>query len=132
MKLSGEQLSGKFDSGIDSEFGAWLAAEIKKVVNKGIQVVIMVGGGANSTAYRQVLAELCDLPIVVANADQAVAAGACVQAAAVLQQQAPADVAARWGFGGGTEVATHDPRSHSTDRVQSVRAAYSALRDRTA
>ncbi|MDL2342408.1 MAG: UMP kinase [Patescibacteria group bacterium] len=45
LKLSGEQLSGKFDSGIDSEFGAWLAAEIKKVVNKGIQVVIMVGGG---------------------------------------------------------------------------------------
>ncbi len=45
IKLSGEQLSGKFDSGIDSEFGAWLAAEIKKVVNTGIQVVIMVGGG---------------------------------------------------------------------------------------
>ena len=45
LKLSGEQLSGKYDSGIDSEFGAWLAAEIKKVVNKGIQVVIMVGGG---------------------------------------------------------------------------------------
>lgn len=45
LKLSGEQLSGKFDSGIDSEFGAWLASEIKKVVNKGIQVVIMVGGG---------------------------------------------------------------------------------------
>ena len=45
LKLSGEQLSGKFESGIDSEFGAWLAGEIKKVVNKGIQVVIMVGGG---------------------------------------------------------------------------------------
>lgn len=45
LKLSGEQLAGKFDSGIDSEFGAWLASEIKKVVNKGIQVVIMVGGG---------------------------------------------------------------------------------------
>ena len=45
LKLSGEQLSGKFDSGIDSEFGAWLASEIKKVVNKVIQVVIMVGGG---------------------------------------------------------------------------------------
>lgn len=45
LKLSGEQLAGKFDSGIDSEFGAWLASEIKKVVNTGIQVVIMVGGG---------------------------------------------------------------------------------------
>ncbi len=45
LKLSGEQLSGQFDSGIDSEFGAWLASEIKKVVNTGTQVVIMVGGG---------------------------------------------------------------------------------------
>lgn len=45
LKLSGEQLAGRYDSGIDSEFGAWLAGEIKKVVNDGIQVVIMVGGG---------------------------------------------------------------------------------------
>ena len=45
LKLSGEQLSGKFESGIDAEFGAWLAHEVKKVVDSGIQVVIMVGGG---------------------------------------------------------------------------------------
>jgi len=45
LKLSGEQLAGKFDSGIDVEFGAWLAGEVKKVVASGIQVVIMVGGG---------------------------------------------------------------------------------------
>ncbi|MDB5175206.1 MAG: pyrH [Candidatus Saccharibacteria bacterium] len=45
LKLSGEQLSGKFESGIDAEFGAWLAAEVKKVVDNGTQVVIMVGGG---------------------------------------------------------------------------------------
>ena len=45
LKLSGEQLAGKFDNGIDVEFGAWLAGEVKKVVASGIQVVIMVGGG---------------------------------------------------------------------------------------
>ena len=45
LKLSGEQLSGKFDSGIDVELCAWLAAEIKKVVDTTTQVVIMVGGG---------------------------------------------------------------------------------------
>jgi uridylate kinase len=45
LKLSGEQLSGKFESGIDTEFGAWLAGEVKKVVDNGTQVVIMVGGG---------------------------------------------------------------------------------------
>jgi uridylate kinase len=45
LKLSGEQLAGKFDSGIDSELGHWLANEIGEVVGSGTQVVIMVGGG---------------------------------------------------------------------------------------
>jgi len=45
LKLSGEQLSGKFDGGIDAELCAWLAAEIGKVVGDEIQVVVMVGGG---------------------------------------------------------------------------------------
>lgn len=45
LKLSGEQLAGKFDGGIDAELCAWIAAEVKKVVKGGTQVVIMVGGG---------------------------------------------------------------------------------------
>ena len=45
LKLSGEQLAGKFDSGIDAELGAWLAEEVRKVSEQGVQVVIMVGGG---------------------------------------------------------------------------------------
>ncbi len=45
MKLSGEQLSGKYEGGIDPEFAAWVANEVKKVADNGTQVVIMVGGG---------------------------------------------------------------------------------------
>jgi uridylate kinase len=45
LKLSGEQLSGKFERGVDTELCAWIAAEIKKVVEAGAQVVVMVGGG---------------------------------------------------------------------------------------
>jgi uridylate kinase len=45
LKLSGEQLSGKFEGGIDAELGAWLADEVKKAAVGGTQVVIMVGGG---------------------------------------------------------------------------------------
>jgi uridylate kinase len=45
LKLSGEQLAGKFESGIDAELSAWIAQEIKKVTDAGTQVVIMVGGG---------------------------------------------------------------------------------------
>ncbi len=45
LKLSGEQLSGKFENGIDIEVGNWLAQEVKNTVVAGAQVVIMVGGG---------------------------------------------------------------------------------------
>lgn len=45
LKLSGEQLAGKFESGIDAELCKWLAQEIKKVSDNGTQVVVMVGGG---------------------------------------------------------------------------------------
>jgi uridylate kinase len=45
LKLSGEQLAGKFEGGIDAELGAWIAKEVKKVTDSGIQMVIMVGGG---------------------------------------------------------------------------------------
>jgi uridylate kinase len=45
LKLSGEQLAGKFDSGIDAELATWLAHEIAEVIAVDTQVVIMVGGG---------------------------------------------------------------------------------------
>jgi uridylate kinase len=45
LKLSGEQLAGKYEAGVDPELIGWLAEEIKKVSAKGTQVVIMVGGG---------------------------------------------------------------------------------------
>lgn len=45
LKISGEQLAGKYEGGFDAERGAWIANEIKKVCDQGIQVVVMVGGG---------------------------------------------------------------------------------------
>lgn len=45
LKLSGEQLQGKHDSGFDRERAHWIAEQIKPVVEAGTQVVIMVGGG---------------------------------------------------------------------------------------
>jgi len=45
LKLSGEQLAGKYDAGIDPEVAGYLAEEIKKVTAAGSQVVLVVGGG---------------------------------------------------------------------------------------
>jgi uridylate kinase len=45
LKLSGEQLSGKFDFGIDPEIGAYLAEEVKKAAAAGCKIILVVGGG---------------------------------------------------------------------------------------
>lgn len=45
LKLSGEQLAGKFEGGIDPEIATWLAEEVRKVADTGTQVVIIIGGG---------------------------------------------------------------------------------------
>lgn len=45
LKLSGEALMGDLDYGISPEFMSQLAAEIKDLVEAGVQVAIVVGGG---------------------------------------------------------------------------------------
>lgn len=45
LKLSGEQLAGKHQFGVDPEVAKYLAAEIKKVIETGCQVIIISGGG---------------------------------------------------------------------------------------
>lgn len=45
LKISGEQLAGQYEHGIDPDFAGWLAEEIKTFAENDNQVVIMVGGG---------------------------------------------------------------------------------------
>ena len=44
LKISGESLSGG-GKGIDLEAVRWMAGEVKKVVEDGVEVALMVGGG---------------------------------------------------------------------------------------
>lgn len=45
LKLSGEQLAGSFDGGIDAELIKWIANEIKQATDAGAEIAVMVGGG---------------------------------------------------------------------------------------
>ena len=90
-----------------------------------LTAVRLVGGGARSAAFRQVVAELCDLPVSVADADEAVATGACVQAAAVALDISHGEVARRWGLGDTT------PLDAATGDTAGVRARYAELRSAT-
>lgn len=85
--------------------------------------LLLVGGGARSAAFRQVLAGLAQRVVVVPDGNEHVALGACVQAAARQSARPIAEVQAAWGLGAGTVV---DPEP-GVDAV-SVRAAYASAR----
>jgi xylulokinase len=85
--------------------------------------IVLVGGGARSAAYRQVVADLSGRAVHVAPDEEHVAAGACVQAAAILHGCNPADVSTTWGARGTSLV---EPQ-HSVDH-EAIRAAYAAAR----
>jgi xylulokinase len=86
--------------------------------------LLLLGGGARSQAFRRVLADLSGRPVLVPDDAEQVAAGACVQAAAVATKEDPADIADRWGLGTGTVV---EPGPDAAAAAE-VRAAYASLR----
>jgi xylulokinase len=68
----------------------------------------LIGGGAKSPAYRQLLADMHGAPIRVPDAEETVATGAAVQAAMMLGHQLD-DLESAWRLGAGTDV---DPDQH--------------------
>ena len=83
--------------------------------------ILLVGGGAQSTMFRRVVADLTGRPVRVPREQELVACGAAVQAAAVLHGCEVHEVAAAWELGRGDDIEP-DP---SVDRA-SIRAAYAA------
>lgn len=45
VKLSGEQLAGEHEGGIDTKLITWIADELKKAADTGAQIVVVTGGG---------------------------------------------------------------------------------------
>ncbi|MCB1259285.1 MAG: hypothetical protein KDB33_02645, partial [Acidimicrobiales bacterium] len=89
----------------------------------------VVGGGARSAAYRQVLADLAGRPVRRSGIDEPVATGAAVQAAAVLHGRPVDEVRAAW-----STITAETPRTEpaiDADRAAAIRAAYAARRDAT-
>lgn len=81
--------------------------------------VLLVGGGARSHAYRQVVADLLGRPVQVPDDDELVARGAALQAAAVLTGTPLEDVAGAWRLDRGQLV-----EPDGTVDAAAVRQAY--------
>jgi len=90
--------------------------------------LLLTGGAARSRAVREVVAAMVGsahgLEVVHHEADEAVATGAAVQAAAVLAGEEPLAVAERWGLGRGAVV----PPADGHDSL-GVIERYAELRD---
>lgn len=84
--------------------------------------VVLTGGGARSQAMCRTLAGMIEAPTVVTTLDEAVAAGAAVQAAAAYEGVEHAVIQRRWGLGGGREI--EDPIDPGD-----LRERYAAVRD---
>ena len=94
--------------------------------------LFLIGGGSRSGAFRRVVADLTGRNVHVPDADEHVATGACLQAAAVwrTREGRPTDgllseLTSNWKLGGGTVV---EPDA-SVDRA-AIRSSYRVARDR--
>ncbi|GGO41563.1 xylulose kinase [Streptomyces daqingensis] len=59
--------------------------------------LLLIGGGAKGTAWRETVRRLSGRPVLVPRAEELVALGAAAQAAGLLLEEDPAAVARRWG-----------------------------------
>ena len=81
------------------------------------RALALTGPATGLEAHAQTLATLADRPVVTARAGSLAAAGACVQAAAVLQGRDPLVVADEWDLGGGPLVQPEDDPSRVARRL---------------
>ncbi len=102
--------------------------------------LFLIGGGSRSAAFRQVVADLAQRPVVVPDADEHVATGACIQAAVVWAESKSqviisgsnseqsanpfAELAAQWSLGGGSVT---NPSVEGAV-ASAVRSAYATVR----
>lgn len=84
--------------------------------------LFLVGGGARSIAYRQILADLAGTEVIVPRGEESVATGACVQAAAVARGCSVDHVMGAWGLDRGSVAAPREIAQRAE-----VRARYTVI-----
>ena len=83
--------------------------------------LILVGGGARGKTWQDVVRRLSGRSVSIPEATELVAIGAAVQAAAILQGEAPQDVAARWQTSRGTLLPAVERDTATIERHREVR-----------
>jgi xylulokinase len=87
--------------------------------------IVLVGGGARGTAWRDTVARLSGRPLVIPRNTELVALGAAAQAAALLTGERPAAIAHRWHTTDGHTIAPVPRDDAARDRLAAALAAAS-------
>jgi xylulokinase len=91
--------------------------------------ITLIGGGARGEAWREAVSRMSGRAIEIPDAQELVALGGAVQAAAVLAGEEPAEVAARWNLRAGTVIERRSRDDETLERFRSVLAATSQLNE---
>jgi xylulokinase len=91
--------------------------------------LLLVGGGARGTAWREVVRRLSGRPVLVPDAVELVALGAAAQATAVWRGEPPERVGARWGTTSGTLLEPVPADAERLARIRSILRAVAAAPD---
>jgi xylulokinase len=91
--------------------------------------LILIGGGARGAIWQRTVARLSGRRVLVPDAEELVALGAAVQAAACLTGDQPQDVAARWEGSAGSQIEPDAPGAESLERIRAAREATLALHE---
>jgi xylulokinase len=86
--------------------------------------LVLIGGGAKGRTWVDVVRRLSGRPVLIPDAQELVAIGAAVQAAAILGGEDPGVVAARWGTNRGT---LHDAVPRDDERLARIAALRAAV-----
>ena len=89
--------------------------------------ITLIGGGAMGTAWRDTVSRLSGREIVIPDAQELVALGAAVQAAAVLAGRQPEEIARSWNLRAGTVIAAQQRDDQALERFRAVLAATTQL-----
>ena len=91
--------------------------------------LLLVGGGARGTAWREVVRRLPGRPVLIPDAVELVALGAAAQATAVWRGEPPERVGARWGTTSGTLLDPVPVDGERLDRIQALIRTVAATPD---
>ena len=107
--------------------------DLVEVHSSGIDpdaAIVLIGGGARSTAWQDAIGRLSGRALLVPDLDELVAWGAAAQAAGVLCREPGIAIARRWNIARGPTIPARTIDREAIDRIDRVRTAAHELNAR--